>query len=256
MGISVGDGAVRSAQEMERQFVLALGGFALEIPGATLVTHERIAVPRFNFAQEVVVGRERIAAFFERALDHYFQRALRPSFRVPLPVPKFLESALEQLGFRPSGSPLTLLLAANPLETGPVGELTIRSATADELDAVVSFWSAPNERDELRRAIDVAWHHPNPEESLIPWLAFQEEEPVSASLVYRYRRSTGIFAVSTRTEERGKGAATALVGEILRASGHPSEASIAIWSESPRLEHRLERLGFAAARRYAVFTLP
>jgi hypothetical protein len=250
------DGAVRSALEMERQFVLALGGFGLEIPGATLVTHERIAVPRFNFAQEVVVSRERIAAFFERALDHYFQRALRPSFRVPLPVPGFLTSALEHLGFRSSTVPLTLLLRGSALTGASATELTIRSAVPDELDAVVSFWSAPSERDELRRAIDVAWHHPNPEESLVPWLAFEEDVPVSASLVYRYRGSLGIFAVATRTEERGKGAATALVREILMASEHDPECSAAIWSESARLEDRLARLGFVAARRYAVFTLP
>ncbi|MGA8424992.1 MAG: hypothetical protein WB778_02465 [Thermoplasmata archaeon] len=256
MGAPAVDNAIRSALEVERQFVLALGGFALEIPGATLVTHERIAVPRFNFAQEVVVGRERIAAFFERALDHYFQRALRPSFRVPLPVPGYLESAFDRVGFSASSTPLTLLLRTKATATAPTGELTNRSATSDELDAVVSFWSAPDERDELRRAIDVAWTHPNPEEALVPWLVFEGEVPVSASLVYRYRESTGIFAVATRTEERGRGAATGMVGEILRASTASSAGTVAMWSESPRLDARLERLGFAVAQRYAVFTLP
>jgi GNAT superfamily N-acetyltransferase len=256
VGSSDLEGAVRSALEVERQFILALGGFALEFPGATLVTHERIPVPRFNFAQEVVVARERIAALFERSLDHYFQRALRPSFRVPLPVPGFLARALEQLGFRSSSAPLTLLLSTRAPDVTSDGGVTIRPAIPDELDAVVSFWSALHERDELRRAIDVAWHHPNPEETLVPWMAFQEEEPVSASLVYRFRSASGIFAVATRAAVRGQGAATALVAEILRDRPPSEDAPVSIWSESARLERRLERLGFAAARRYAVFTLP
>ncbi len=79
--------AVEAALDAERQFVLTLGGFALEVAGATLVTHERIPAPRFNFVQVEGVGAERQAAFFERALDHYFQRALRPTFRLPEPTP-------------------------------------------------------------------------------------------------------------------------------------------------------------------------
>ncbi|HTT45035.1 MAG TPA: hypothetical protein VMH38_03340, partial [Thermoplasmata archaeon] len=74
---------VEAALATERQFVLTLGGFALELAGATLVTHEKLPVPRFNFVQELGVGRERQTTFFEHALDHYFQRALRPTFRVP-----------------------------------------------------------------------------------------------------------------------------------------------------------------------------
>ncbi|MCI4365333.1 MAG: hypothetical protein L3K10_04640, partial [Thermoplasmata archaeon] len=78
----------------ERQFVKTLGGFVLGIAGAELVTHERIPLPRFNFVVVGDVSLERGTAFFERVLDHYFQRALRPTFRVLPPVPAHLARGL------------------------------------------------------------------------------------------------------------------------------------------------------------------
>ena len=126
--------ATEAALEAERQFVLTLGGFALEIPGATLVTHEKIPVPRFNFVQEMGVGRERQTAFFERALDHYFQRALRPTFRVPLPVPDHVDIGLRRFGFRARSAPLVLLLSsgARPGEFGQ--DVAVRIADHHELN--------------------------------------------------------------------------------------------------------------------------
>ena len=39
--------------------MLALGGFVLEIGGASLVTHEHLPVPRFNFVEVHGIARDR-----------------------------------------------------------------------------------------------------------------------------------------------------------------------------------------------------
>lgn len=252
------DEAVSAALREEREFVLTLGGYALEIPGATLVTHERVPVPRFNFVQDLRVGRERQAAFFEKALDHYFQRALRPTFRVPLPVPDHLDAGLRRFGFLPRPDPWTLLLAdpdARHVEP-PADGITIRRARPDELDAVVSFWVSPQEGEEFRRGLEVAWTHPNPGESIVPLLAHRGSEAVGCALLYAFERSLGIHAVATRPAARGQGVASALVAVALAREIPPDAASVSIESESPRLERRLAALGFSTAGRWAAYELP
>jgi GNAT superfamily N-acetyltransferase len=245
-----------AALEAERQFVLTLGGFALEIPGAALVTHEKIPVPRFNFVQAGEVGPERQAAFFERALDHYFQRALRPTFRVPDPAPPHVDAGLRRFGFRPRSSPLALMLDDPNRPAPPEGDVRVRPARPSELDLVAGFWTSDRERPEFRSALDVAWHHPNPSEELVPLLAFLDEEAVSAALAYRYRASVGIHAVATRPTARGRGAASALVAWTL--AHHPTGSGVrySIFSDSERLGARLTSLGFRSARTFREYDLP
>jgi len=248
--------AVDSALATERQFVLTLGGFALEIAGATLVTHERLPAPRFNFVQELGVGRERQTAFFERALDHYFQRALRPTFRVPVPVADHLDVGLRRLGFRARAEPLVLLLAdAGVPAAGPAPE-GVRPARSSELDLIASFWTAEAERPEFRTALDVAWHHPNPGEELVPLLAFRASEPVSAALVYRYGPTAGIYAVATRPPARGQGGASDVVRFATAAAVGGPRVRYSIFADSSRLERRLESLGFRSVRRFVEYELP
>ena len=248
--------ATEAALDAERQFVLTLGGYAFEISGATLVLHEKLPVPRFNFVQELGVGAERQTAFFERALDQYFQRALRPTFRVPLPVPPHLDSGLRRLGFRADPSPLVLLLATEE-RTTPFGtDIEARPARRGEIDLVASFWTTERERPEFRSALEIAWSHPNPHERLVPILAFRQGEAVSSALVYRYRTSAGIHAVTTRPESRGKGAASEMVRFVLAEDPVGPGARYSIFSDSTRLENRLVRLGFRPARRFQVYELP
>ena len=83
-----------------KAFVLALGGLSLEVSGASLVTHERLLAPLFNYISVDNVGPARQAAFFERALDHYFQRALRPRVLTRIPTPGHLDEGLRRFGFR------------------------------------------------------------------------------------------------------------------------------------------------------------
>lgn len=248
--------ATEAALEAERQFVLTLGGFALEIPGATLVTHEKIPVPRFNFVQEIGVGRERQTAFFERALDHYFQRALRPTFRVPIPVSDHVDSGLRRFGFRPRPAPLALLLSTGEAASARSEQIEVRAADRRELDTVASFWTDPGERPEFRTALDVAWAHPNPHEQLAPLLGFLQGEPVASALVYRYRTSAGIHAVATQPSARGRGAASGLVAFALEHHPAGPHVRYSIFADSARLEARLERLGFRRARLFQEYDLP
>ncbi len=248
--------AAEAALEAERQFVLTLGGFALEVAGATLVTHEKLPVPRFNFVQELGVGRERQAAFFERALDHYFQRALRPTFRIPIPVPDHLASGLHRFGFRPRPAPLVLLLSSGA--PGPAGAsgTEVRAAERAELDLTASFWTSERERPEFRTALDLAWSHPNPYERLVPLLAFRDGRAVSSALIYRHRSTVGIHAVATRPEARGRGAASELVRFALATEPAGRGVRYSLFADSSRLETRLVALGFRPVRAFREYALP
>ena len=250
------DRLVDAALDAERQLVHTLGGFTLELAGAALVTHEKLPVPRFNFVQELGVGRERQTAFFEHALDHYFQRALRPTFRVPRPVPSHVDSGLRRFGFLPKDDALVLMLSTGGAPHLAPPNVDVREAKHDELDLVASFWTGERERPEFRTALDIAWTHPNPNERLVPLLASLEGGVVSAALAYRYRRSVGLHAVATRTPARGRGAASALVTyAVAKEVAGPAEV-YAILADSERLERRLESLGFRAARAFTEYELP
>jgi len=248
--------ATEAALEAERQFVVTLGGFALEIPGATLVTHEKIPVPRFNFVQEMGVGAERQTAFFERALDHYFQRALRPTFRVPTPVPDHVSAGLARFGFRPRASPLVILLSSGAAPESFGAGVEVHVAEPRELDLVSSFWTTERERPEFRTALDIAWNHPNPHERLVPLLAMVEGVPAASALVYRYRTSAGIHAVATQPSSRGRGAASELVAYATARNPAGPGVRYSIFADSERLTQRLERLGFRRARTFEVYELP
>lgn len=248
-------GSAEEALETEAEFVLALGGFALRLPGALLVTHEKIPVPRFNFVLVRGVSAQRQTSFFEHALDHYFQRALRPTFRVVPPVPPHLDRGLRRLGFVPRSEPLSVHLeggASAPSE----GRLTIRPAEDDDLDALAGFWTAAKERPEFRTAVDIAWHHPNPGERLQPIVAERDRQIVSAALLYRHGTHVGIFLVSTAEGARGQGAASDLVRYVLRERPLGLDARYTIFSDSTRLGQRLERLGFTPTLSLVVYELP
>ena len=247
--------AAEAALNAERQFVLTLGGYAIEIAGATLVLHEKLPVPRFNFVQELGVGAERQTAFFERALDQYFQRALRPTFRVPLPAAPHVDAGLRRFGFRPSPAPLVLLLSTGERPAPCTADIEARPAEPGEVDLVASFWTTEQERPEFRSALEIAWNHPNPHERLRPILAFRDGRAVSSALVYRYRTSAGIHAVTTRPEARGKGAASDLVRYVLETDPVGPDARYSMFSDSARLERRLAKLGFRPVRSFQVYEL-
>jgi GNAT superfamily N-acetyltransferase len=249
---------IEAALREERELVLSLGGYALELAGGVMVANERIPVPRFNFIQYVRLHRNRQATFLERALDHYFQRALRPSIRAERPVPDFLDASLRHLGFRPKPEPWSLLLRRRPSRALPQGTTyAVRTATADELPLLAGFWTGPSEQEEFLRALAVALEHPNPDEWLVPGIALRDGSPASAALLHADRSSVGIHGVATQPTERGQGAATALVAGLLEESHAQAKSGpVAMWSDSSRLERRLSDLGFEVAVRYSVYELP
>jgi ribosomal protein S18 acetylase RimI-like enzyme len=240
----------------ERELVLAFGGFAVEIPGAVLVTNERIPVPRFNFVQDVSVARDRLAGFFERALDHYFQRALRPEFHVLEPVPEYLLGPLAHFGFAARAEPRSALLHPRSVPVpAPEHGYTVALADDDHLDEVVGFWAETREREELRRQLETVRHHANPEETVLPVIAYEGKEPASAALLHRYRGTWGIHGVATQPGRRGRGAASAIVAESVHHLVPEDARSIVIWADQARVRSRLERLGFQEVARFRVFEL-
>jgi GNAT superfamily N-acetyltransferase len=244
------------ALDEERRFVLALGGSALRVAGAVLVTHERLAVPRFNYVDVEGVSPERQTAFFERALDHYFQRALRPTFRVPDPVPAHLEQGLARLGFRPRRAALRVLVRGPGPRERPESVPDVRVADPGEGERVAAFWTHERERPEFRAALEIAWAHPNPGEALVPLLRTRGAEVTAAALVYRRRATAGLHAVATRPEARGRGAATELVAYAVATDPAGPVERYTLLTDSDRLPARLDDLGFRTALTLREFELP
>ena len=244
------------ALDAELEFVLTLGGFALRVPGAVLVTHEKIPVPRFNYVLVGRIGAERQTAFFEKTLDHYFQRAIRPTFRVVQPAQPHVDMGLRRLGFTPGPEPVLLLLEGSTPRPDSSEAAHVRPARDDEIDDVVAFWTGPKERPEFRTAIDIAWHHPHPGEELLPLLGTVAGKLVASSLLYRHGPAAGIHFVSTSPPARGQGVASELVRYALRHRPLNAPVRFSIFSDSPRLQRRLESLGFEIGRAFTEYILP
>lgn len=252
----VPESVVEDASAEGREFILTLGGFAVQLAGGSLVTHERVPVPAFNYVEVRGVARERSSPFFERALDHYFQRALRPQFRLPLPVAAHLDEHLRRLGFRRRSASHALLMAA---KGPPAGALPLREvglAESAELDVVIGLFADEKERAELRRAVEVAWHAPHPGESTVPVVFRREGKIVAAGLRHTYRGIAGMHLIVTQSASRGRGAATALIQFAKAAKDIPGLQWVSVESDDPRLVDRLAPLGFHLAREWAVYELP
>jgi ribosomal protein S18 acetylase RimI-like enzyme len=248
--------AADAAVVTERQFVLALGGFALEIAGAVLVTHEKLPSPRFNFVDVRGIAPERQSAFFERSLDHYFQRAIRPTFRLRPPVPPHLDAGLRRLGLRPRPAPLELMIASEEVPDPDPTAVRVRSADRGDLDTVAAFWTHERERPEFRAALEVAWSHPNPGERLRPILAGEGADVVAGALVYEYGGTSGIYAVATQPGARGRGAASSLVRYARSSPFADPGTRASIFADSARLRARLEHLGFRTGLTLQEYELP
>lgn len=240
----------------ETAFVLALGGYALEIAGGALVTHERIGVARFNFVDGPYLPAGRLTAFFERALDHYFQRALRPRVRRLRPVPPPIDRALRQLGFVAEPDPLLRLSVDPGGATVPVGgEVEVVEADPGD-DRIAELWTAEGERDELRRALDVLLHHPEDGERLVPLFARIGGGIAGGALLHEQRGRATVQLTSTVPAARGQGVATAIVAAAVRSAAGRGIGSLSMLTENPRLAQRLAPLGFRVDREFTEYRLP
>lgn len=250
-----GSGGLDPDLALHRSFVVALGGFVLEFAGGALLTHERIAVPAFNFVDLDRLAPDRQTAFFERALDHYFQRAIRPSFRARRPVAPHVDRTLRALGFLPADEPWVVLRAAGPgLPAPATTPLTIESVREGE--ELAPLWAHAREADELRRALEVLLDHPNPGEHLEALVAREEGAVVGCALVYERDGGAGIHAVATQPAARGRGVATAMVRGALDHLEHRGVHRTVLLSAVPRLGPRLAPLGFMEVGRLVEYRLP
>lgn len=240
----------------ERGFVATLGGYALELAGGTLTVHERLAVPRFNFVGELRATVERSTAFFEAALDHYFQRALRPSFRLARPADDRLVSPLEKLAFRPAGELRLFVAEASSPAPPPRGFEVADASEGPALDQVVGFLSAERERLELRRSLEVAARYPHRGERLQPALATAGGQAVCAGLLYVRDAAAVVPALATQPTQRGRGAASQLVGYLRGRAREAGAERLGLFATDPALAAPLARLGFTEERVWTVYELP
>ena len=246
---------LREALATERSLVLSLGGYALQYAGGTLVLHEKVPVPRFNFVEIERLSVERQAGFFERALDQYFQRALRPSFRVPIPVAPYLDRTLRGLGFQPRRAPLTLVGRTRERAMAVQRSEGIRHGREVRTEVLVPFWARPRETPELSSALEILRHHPNPGETVVPVLATEGGGAVGAGLAYSRGSGTFVFGVATAPHARGRGVATSIVRWILAHPPADRAPFTAVLSDDARLTGKLRRLGFEAGGRWKVYEL-
>ncbi len=238
----------------ERAMVLSLGGFTVGFAGGTLLLHDRIPVPRFNFATVDRVGQNRLAGFFERALDQYFQRAIRPAFRVPHPVPAYIDQTLRRLGFSPREEPLDVL-AGRRIANRPLGYGTAHFADGEDARDLAQLWVGPKESPEFATAVDILCHHPNPGEELRPVVVDENGERLGAALIYRHDDRALFFGISTQPSARGRGVATGLVRYVMRSRLGGRKVTYGLISESARLTRHLARLGFRRLRSMTVYEL-
>ncbi len=246
----------RSAIRAEaRQFVYGLGGYGLELSEAVLVTHERIPAPRLNFVEVRRVPADRRAAFVERALDHYFQRAIRPSFHLPTPSDPTLADALARYGFRRPDRP-TIVLAADAATAALTPSLrSVRPAGPEELAVVASFWTVERERPELLAALDRAVHHPAHDERWVPLLGLERGRPVAAGLLHRFGPVAGLHAITTAPSARGQGWATSLVQAARAGAWAGPVERYTLATDVGRLVDHLEPVGFGPVETFEEFTL-
>ncbi|HEV2165818.1 MAG TPA: GNAT family N-acetyltransferase [Thermoplasmata archaeon] len=240
-----------------KAFVLALGGFSLEVSGASLVTHERALAPLFNYVSVDNVGPDRQAAFFERALDHYFQRALRPRVLTRTPTPAHLDEGLRRFGFRPAEEPVLLLEASAPPAGAEVpGPFEVARLAPTELARIVPFWASERERPEIARAFEVLAFHPNPGETFAPLVAARDGRDLASAVLYSDGRVAGLHGIGTVPAGRGLGAASALVGHALRHEFPAGVGALGTLLRDRRGADRLERLGFDLVGTRTEYVLP
>ena len=238
----------------EQALVLSLGGFTVGFAGGTLLLHDRIPAPRFNFVTVDRVGASRQTGFFERALDQYFQRAVRPTFRVARPVPPYIDRTLRYLGFAPREDALEIL-AGRRIAAHVPGCGTAHLADDEDAHDLAQLWVGEKESPEFASALDILRHHPNPGEALLPVVVDDNGERLGAALIYRRDGRALFFGVSTQPLARGRGVATGLVRYAIRSRLGGPRATYALLSDSARLTRHLVRLGLRRLRSMTVYEL-
>ena len=242
-----------------RALPLLFGGYAVEWPGGTLVVNERVPVSRFNFVQDVRLAPGRVLAFVEKALEHYYQRALHPVFELPddLPQPGTVR-ALAEAGYLPQDRDRSreVLLREEGELPPPDPRYRVRPATEEDQITVLGFFDQPRYQMELHRYLEEDVFHPHPGERTVPYLAWRGDDPVAVALFHEEGTIRGIHAVATVPPYRGQGAASGLVTEILRAESRPPSRRWVLVREGVGVPAPLRPLGFQCALSFGTYGLP
>lgn len=264
-GDPLGERRRREALAIDRRFSFLFGGYGVELPEAHLVVNERLPAPRFNWVQDLRCSPGRATAFLERTLDHYYQRALRPTFEVRSEeVDPGIEKALGLAHYERQGpSRRRQLLRWEPGEgaarLGPSagGDAAQVPAplTDEELPAFAELLVLPRQQPEVVRCLQVAQTHPNPGERVAVYAVRGPSGLRSVALYLRQGGHAGLFAVGTRPEDRSRGLATELVAGVLRAEALPQAVPVVLSFEGPKPPAPLLRLGFEPLVSFDVFAL-
>ncbi len=243
----------------DRALALLFGGYAVEWPGGTLVVNERVPAGRFNFVQDVRLGPGRILAFVEKALEHYYQRALRPTFELPPDPPQpGTVRALAEAGYLPLGPhrSRTLLLREGGELPPSDARYRVRPASEEEHGTFLGFLAEPRYQMELNRYLEEDVFHPHPGEGTVPYLAWRGTDPVAVALFHEAGPVRGIHIVATDPRYRGQRAASTLVTEVLRAEAGSSPGPCALFREGPGVPRPLRELGFRDVLSFETYGLP
>lgn len=235
----------------------------MELSEAHLVVNEKVPVPRFNFVQDARCGAGRVAAFVERTLEHYYQRALRPTFELPKDVHQpALEHALELSGYLPKGREHRrhLLLwngQGPPPAVSNRDEVRVETLSDDELPTLVDLLVESNARyrEEVRRYLEVGMGHPNPGERVVPYVARTGSGAVSFGVLLSHATGSGLYAVGTPTSERARGYASRLVAEVLRREAPRSPFPFCISAQGTTPPRPLLEMGFEVGQSFEVFEM-
>lgn len=251
-------GMLAEGLRVTRSLALVMGGYAVEVPGATMVVNEKVPVPRFNWVQDVQQSPGRVLAFVERALEHYYQRALRPTFDLRAGVSQdLLVRCLGEAHYRSRGPTgrrhLLLRGAAEPPPGRPPSTLEARVAEEEDLDSVVDFLAEGRFREEVWRSLEVVIAHPNPGERFVPYLGWDEGKPVAVGLLHHTAGAAGLHALASLPEARGRGHATSLLNAILRDLSPPARLWMTLEGES--VARPVREMGFETVASFEVFEL-
>ncbi len=131
--------------------------------------------------------------------------------------------------------------------------VSVRTATLEQLDDVVAFWTDGPYREELRRSLHVLWSRPNPGERVVPFLAERDGDPVGSAVLFEQSPVASLHGVGTVPGDRSRGIASSLVAAALDALDPGTVGAVVLATDSPRAAGRLDELGFTTLSEFVEY---
>ncbi|MGI0129712.1 MAG: hypothetical protein ACREEC_06140, partial [Thermoplasmata archaeon] len=203
------------------------------------------------------VGSQRQASFFERALDHYFQRALRPRVLLRSPAPRHLDEGFRRFGFRRVRERVRLMSSSQSsgLSVGS-SPVDVVAPPPEEVGRVLPFWASASEQAEISMALDVLAFHPNPSEQFVPLVASRDGRDVASAIAYSDGRVAGFHEAASDASELGRETTAELLLHAARLLLPPKPPTLGVWVRDAALVDRLQRIGFEPVGERIEYELP